>query len=77
MSGRARPGNSTRYAFLGLFLVALAAFIAYTLFSSVVPRDQGGSLAAAPDVSFPTLDGDFRLSEQRGKVVALHFSFPG
>lgn len=31
----------------------------------------------APDVTFATAKGPFRLSEQKGKVVLLYFSFPG
>ena len=34
-------------------------------------------LGAAPDVVLATLDGDFRVSENRGEVLLLYFSFPG
>ena len=36
-----------------------------------------GSGEPAPDVTLKTASGDLRLSEQRGKVVVLYFSFPG
>ena len=35
------------------------------------------SADAAPDMTLATLDGDFRLSENRGEVLLLYFSFPG
>ena len=36
-----------------------------------------GSAKAAPDMTLATLDGNFRLSENRGEVLLLYFSFPG
>ena len=60
---------------LGLVL----GIAAYTIFSAgslgVRPAENGGRLMA--DVTLATLDGEFRLSQYRGKVVALYFSFPG
>jgi hypothetical protein len=42
------------------------------------PPGAGSSVGkVAPDLTLATLDGGFRLSEQRGKVVLLYFSFPG
>ena len=35
------------------------------------------SAEPAPDVTLATLDGDFRLSENRGEVLLLYFAFPG
>ncbi|MBI4197776.1 MAG: hypothetical protein HY533_01535 [Chloroflexi bacterium] len=32
---------------------------------------------AAPDVMLATLDGELQLSEQKGNVLLLYFSFPG
>lgn len=31
----------------------------------------------APDITLATAAGNFQLSEHRGKVVVLYFSFPG
>lgn len=31
----------------------------------------------APDITLATAEGEFRLSQQRGKVLLLYFSFPG
>ena len=38
---------------------------------------QKVSAEIAPDVVLATLDGEFRLSEHRGKVIVFYFSFPG
>ena len=39
----------------------------------------GGSaaLSQAPDVTLASLDGEFQLTQQRGNVLLLYFSFPG
>ncbi len=65
-----------RFSWAGglLFIVWL---VAYGLFATDL---LGGSRAAgepAPDVTLNTVDGEFRLSQQRGKVLLLYFSFPG
>ncbi|MFB3120951.1 MAG: hypothetical protein ACE10H_02020 [Candidatus Binatia bacterium] len=65
-----------RFSWAGglLFIVGL---VAYGLF---VTDLLGGSRAAgepAPDVTLNTANGEFRLSQQRGKVLLLYFSFPG
>ena len=31
----------------------------------------------APDITLATMEGDFHMSEQRGNVVVLYYSFPG
>ncbi len=58
-------------------LVLIAAIVAYGFFATDL---LGGSRAAgepAPDVTLNTVDGEFRLSQHRGKVLLLYFSFPG
>lgn len=65
-----------RFSWAGglLFIVGL---VAYGLF---VTDLLGGSRAAgepAPDVTLNTANGEFRLSQQKGKVLLLYFSFPG
>jgi len=52
-------------------LVASAAFVTGSL---------AGAWAAgepAPDITLKTENGDFRLADQKGKVLVLYFSFPG
>ena len=31
----------------------------------------------APDITLATTEGNFHMSEQRGNVVVLYYSFPG
>ena len=48
------------------------------VFSSALSSPQlpvGGELA--PDIALATADGAFRLSDHRGEVSLLYFSFPG
>lgn len=35
------------------------------------------SAKVAPDIALATIDGEFRLSQQRGKLLLLYFSSPG
>jgi len=45
-----------------------------------VTGSLGGAWAAgepAPDITLKTENGDFRLADQKGKVLVLYFSFPG
>ncbi|MFQ5852500.1 MAG: hypothetical protein ACE5JU_18215 [Candidatus Binatia bacterium] len=56
-------------------------FIAVIVAHNIFVTDLLGSPAAvgepAPDVTLNTANGEFRLSQQRGKVLLLYFSFPG
>ena len=42
-----------------------------------ITGEELGLANAAPDMTLATLDGVFRLSENRGEVLLLYFSFPG
>jgi hypothetical protein len=42
-----------------------------------VPGAQPAASQRAPDLLLATPTGEFRLSEQKGKVTVLYFSFPG
>ena len=71
-AGRARERlvRSVRLALI-VSLVASAAFVTGSL---------AGAWAAgepAPDITLKTENGDFRLADQKGKVLVLYFSFPG
>jgi len=70
-------GAKRRPSFWAGSLVLIVGIVAYGLFATDL---LGGSRAAAepaPDITLNTADGEFRLSQQRGKVLLLYFSFPG
>ena len=72
-----RSGAMRKRFFRACSLVLIAGIVAYGLF---VTDLLGGSRAAAepaPDVTLNTANGEFRLSQQKGKVLLLYFSFPG
>ena len=62
---------------LGLVLViAISGLFAATIW---LGSPEGGSVSAEPaaDITLATEAGDFQLSDLRGQVVLLYFSFPG
>lgn len=75
---RAKSSGARRKRFFWAgSLVLIAGIVMYGLF---VTDLLGGPRAAgepAPDITLNTADGEFRLSQQRGKVLLLYFSFPG
>jgi hypothetical protein len=58
---------------LGMILVGLFASNSLTK----KPTEVSYTAQAAPDIVLATADGEFRLSQQKGKVLVLYFSFPG
>ncbi len=64
-------------------LIALLAALTFALSGPEATERMADAGAArvsaetAPDVTLATLDGEFRLSENRGEVLLLYFSFPG
>lgn len=58
-------------------LVFIVGVLAYGLFITNVGGAAQAAGVPAPDVSVSTPNGEFRLSQQRGKVLVLYFSFPG
>ncbi len=62
---------------LGLVLViAISGLFAATIW---LGSPEGESVSAEPavDITLATEAGDFQLSDLRGQVVLLYFSFPG
>ena len=60
--------------------IALLAVLTPMLSGPDIPEIAGQEFRTsetAPDMTLVTLDGEFRLSENRGKVLLLYFSFPG
>ncbi len=77
--GRASQRHGSRGAWIllaggGVFVlgVLLASFLAIA-----VNRGEDVRGESAPDITVATTNGEFTLSQHRGKVVALYFSFPG
>lgn len=64
-----------------LLFLAFAAYVGLSLYSNPgggTPQSSGAvDRPSAPDITVATTAGDYRLSQQRGKVVVLYFSFPG
>ncbi len=58
----------------------LGVLVAWLVISNPLPSTSGSVQVAAepaPDITLITNQGDYRLSEQKGEVVALYFSFVG
>jgi hypothetical protein len=58
----------------------LGMFVAWLVISNPLPSTGDIVRVAAepaPDITLVTNQGDYRLSEQKGEVVALYFSFVG
>ncbi|HWP34125.1 MAG TPA: hypothetical protein VNM66_00870 [Thermodesulfobacteriota bacterium] len=71
---RAGRRSATRWLALAGTLVGLTAL---GLWGAGAPSLRRPAGEPAPDVTVRTESGAYRLSEQRGKVVVLYFSFPG
>jgi len=61
-----------RFLVAGVLVLALAAGLAAWA-RTRTPQEE----ATAPDVALATFQGEFRLSQHRGEVIVLYFSFPG
>lgn len=72
---RLRP-KSRRLVWAG-GLAFIVGLLAYGLFATGAGGAAQASGEPAPDVSLGTANGEFRLSQNRGKVLVLYFSFPG
>ncbi len=89
MSARAKRRHATRgrsssirkrliwVGVLGLVLVLVVSGLFAA--TSRLGSPEGGSVSAEPaaDITLATEAGDFQLSDLRGQVVLLYFSFPG
>ncbi len=58
-------------------LIFIVGILATSLFAGHMVGNSRASAEPAPDITLNTADGEFRLSQQRGKVLLLYFSFPG
>lgn len=56
----------------------LVLFVGWLVYSNPLPvGQQQTSAEPAPDVTLTTAMGDYRLSDQKGDLVVLYFSFVG
>ena len=53
--------------------IALLAVLSFALSTPQIPVGR----ELAPDIALATADGAFQLSDRRGEVWLLYFSFPG
>ncbi len=58
-------------------LIFIVGILAYSLFAGHLVGNWRAAAEPAPDITLNTANGEFRLSQQRGKVLLLYFSFPG
>ena len=58
---------------VGIILVSVLASGSFTK----EPSENTPAAQLAPDITLSTAGGEFRLSQQKGKVLLLYFSFPG
>ena len=72
--------TSRRRRVLWAVVGVLGVLVAWLVISNPLPSTSGSVQVAAqpaPDITLVTNQGDYRLSEQKGEVVALYFSFVG
>ncbi len=71
---------SRRRRMLWAMVGTLGLFVAWLVISNPLPTassNQSTAIEPAPDITLLTNQGDYRLSERKGEVVALYFSFVG
>ncbi len=72
--------TSRRRRMLWAVVGVIGALVAWLVISNPLPSTSDNDLVAAepaPDITLITKQGDYRLSEHKGEVVALYFSFVG
>ena len=77
---KARSGFIRRHLLWAVVATLVLVTGAFSLFVSGLLTSSGTESTAkepAPDIVLATAAGTFQLSEHRGKVVVLYFSFPG
>jgi cytochrome oxidase Cu insertion factor (SCO1/SenC/PrrC family) len=77
----ARSGFIRRRLFWSVAASLALVTAAFSLFASGLLTSSGSEPTVryeiAPDIALATAAGNFQLSDHRGKVVVLYFSFPG
>jgi len=76
-SRRASWPGASRFLWMGGLLFVLAVVVSVVLAGGLLKGSGQAHGDLAPDITLATTEGDFRISEQRGSVVVLYYSFPG
>ena len=79
LAERSKQARRRRRVLWGVVGV-LGVFVAWLVISNPLPSTSKSVQVAAepaPDITLMTKQGDYRLSDQKGEVVALYFSFVG
>jgi hypothetical protein len=74
---RASGPGASRYLWIGGVIVILAFVVSVVLAGGLLKGSGKAKGDIAPDITLATTEGDYRISEQRGSVVVLYYSFPG
>ena len=77
---RSNAPDRRSWWFIGGGLIAAVALLVGLTFAFSGPQAREPELVSAnpaPDMTLATLSGEFQLSENRGEVLVLYFSFPG
>ena len=84
MAARIRRRRNTRvfrtWLFIGGGLAAAVVLLVVLILAFSGPQVRESELGLAnpaPDMTLATLSGEFQLSENKGEVLVLYFSFPG
>lgn len=62
---------------MSLVVALVTGLAGYALITAASAAAAGNVGEAAPDVTLRSPSGDFRLSQQQGRVLVLFFTFPG
>ncbi len=74
---RGSGSGASRFLWMGGLVFVLAVVVSVVLASGLLQGSGQAKGDLAPDITLATTEGDFRISEQRGSVVVLYYSFPG
>ena len=79
-TAKGQSGSSSRRLIWAVGVALVLAIGVSSLFATGFLTGSGKKITSselAPDITLATLGGNFQLSEHRGEVMLLYFSFPG
>lgn len=77
---RRKQASRRRRGLLWALVGGIGLFVAWLVIANPLTSTSKNVQSAAepaPDITLMTKQGDYRLSDQKGQVVALYFSFVG